>query len=223
MLLVRLNSASSTINVLSIPRDLQVTIPGFGIAKINSAYRTAGQPADQDDPRERLPNLKVNHIVDVNFGGFTDLVNAIGCVYSDVDHRYYNNTPTPTTRASTPARLPEAVRDPAPWSSCASATPTPTSPATRASRTSSAGQGPVRHRPAVQQPRTAPAHLRQARPDRQGPALHRRADRPVRPRAQLGGKHDPPVHLPGGVRAVQQRPRPGATPQACYRDGQHRR
>ena len=32
MLLVRLNSASSTINVLSIPRDLQVTIPGFGVA-----------------------------------------------------------------------------------------------------------------------------------------------------------------------------------------------
>jgi anionic cell wall polymer biosynthesis LytR-Cps2A-Psr (LCP) family protein len=30
MLLVRLNSHSSTINVLSIPRDLQVTIPGFG-------------------------------------------------------------------------------------------------------------------------------------------------------------------------------------------------
>ena len=39
-----------------------------------------------------FPGLKVNHIVDINFGGFTDLVNAIGCVYTDVDHRYYNNT-----------------------------------------------------------------------------------------------------------------------------------
>ncbi|MBV9474065.1 MAG: LCP family protein, partial [Solirubrobacterales bacterium] len=35
---------------------------------------------------------KVSHIVDVNFGGFEALVNAIGCVYTDVDHRYYNNT-----------------------------------------------------------------------------------------------------------------------------------
>jgi hypothetical protein len=34
----------------------------------------------------------VNHIVDINFSGFKALVNAIGCVYSDVDHRYYNNT-----------------------------------------------------------------------------------------------------------------------------------
>jgi hypothetical protein len=39
-----------------------------------------------------FPNLKVNHIVDINFGGFEDLVNAIGCVYTDVDHRYYNDT-----------------------------------------------------------------------------------------------------------------------------------
>ena len=39
-----------------------------------------------------FPDLRVNHIVDINFGGFEDLVNAIGCVYSDVDHRYYNNT-----------------------------------------------------------------------------------------------------------------------------------
>ena len=28
----------------------------------------------------------------MNFKGFSDLVDAIGCVYTDVDHRYYNNT-----------------------------------------------------------------------------------------------------------------------------------
>ena len=39
-----------------------------------------------------FPGLQINHIIDVNFGGFEDLVNAIGCVYTDVDHRYYNNT-----------------------------------------------------------------------------------------------------------------------------------
>jgi LCP family protein required for cell wall assembly len=93
MLLVRLNSASSTINVLSIPRDLQVTIPGFGVAKVNSAYQDGGPNLLIKTIRQNVfPNLRVNHIVDVNFGGFTDLVNAIGCVYSDVDHRYYNNT-----------------------------------------------------------------------------------------------------------------------------------
>jgi len=90
---VRLNSKSSTINVLSIPRDLQVQIPGFGTAKINSAYSDGGPNLLIKTIRANVfPGLRVNHIVDVNFGGFSKLVNAIGCVYSDVDHRYYNNT-----------------------------------------------------------------------------------------------------------------------------------
>jgi polyisoprenyl-teichoic acid--peptidoglycan teichoic acid transferase len=93
MLLVRLNAASSTINVLSIPRDLQVTIPGFGTSKINAAYEDGGPGLLIKTIRANVfPNLRVNHIVDVNFGGFAKLVDAIGCVYSDIDHRYYNNT-----------------------------------------------------------------------------------------------------------------------------------
>ena len=43
MLLVRLNGASSTINVMSMPRDLEVTIPGVGVS--NSTPPTA--PADR--------------------------------------------------------------------------------------------------------------------------------------------------------------------------------
>ena len=93
MLLVRLNSKSSTINVMSIPRDLQVDIPGFGIDKINSAYTDGGYSLLLKTIKQNVfPDLHVNHIVDTNFQGFSDLVDAIGCVYSDVDHRYYNNT-----------------------------------------------------------------------------------------------------------------------------------
>jgi anionic cell wall polymer biosynthesis LytR-Cps2A-Psr (LCP) family protein len=92
MLLVRLNSQSSTINMMSIPRDLEVQIPGYGTAKINSAYEAGGPGLLIKTIRANVfPDLKVNHLVDVNFSGFAKLVNAIGCVYSDVDHRYYNN------------------------------------------------------------------------------------------------------------------------------------
>jgi LCP family protein required for cell wall assembly len=93
MMLIRLDPNSSTINVLSIPRDLQVDIPGAGTAKINSAYSVGGPNLLIRTIRQNVfPGLKVNHIIDVNFGGFTALVNSIGCVYTDVDHRYYNNT-----------------------------------------------------------------------------------------------------------------------------------
>ncbi len=93
MLLVRMDPASSTINVLSIPRDLRVDIPGHGTNKLNATYSVGGPNLLIRVLREQVfPGLQVNHIVDVNFGGFQALVNAIGCVYADVDHRYYNNT-----------------------------------------------------------------------------------------------------------------------------------
>jgi polyisoprenyl-teichoic acid--peptidoglycan teichoic acid transferase len=93
MMLVRLNPASSTINVLSIPRDLEVQIPGFGTAKINAAYSDGGPNLMIKTIQQNVfPKLKINHILDVNFQGFSDLVDAIGCVYSAVDERYYNNT-----------------------------------------------------------------------------------------------------------------------------------
>ncbi|MEO6857047.1 MAG: LCP family protein [Solirubrobacteraceae bacterium] len=93
MMLVRLNGASQTINVMSIPRDLQVHVPGFGQYKLNAAYSLGGPNLLIKTIHANVfPNLHVNHIIDVNFGSFEKLVNAIGCVYSDVDHRYYNNT-----------------------------------------------------------------------------------------------------------------------------------
>jgi polyisoprenyl-teichoic acid--peptidoglycan teichoic acid transferase len=93
MLLVRMDPNSRTINVMSIPRDLQVDIPGHGSAKLNSAYADGGTGLLVKTLRaDVFPQLRVNHIVDVNFSGFISLVNAIHCVYADVDHRYYNNT-----------------------------------------------------------------------------------------------------------------------------------
>ena len=97
IMLVRLDGGSSTINVISVPRDLQVLIPRphgrVVTAKINAAYSLGGPnlvvKTLEDDV---FPGLQVNHIVDINFTGFIDLVNAIGCVYTQVDHRYYNNT-----------------------------------------------------------------------------------------------------------------------------------
>src|SRR5947209_7721037 len=96
MMLVRIDPNSSTINVLSVPRDLRVQIPeagGLVTSKINATYSVGGPNLLIKVLRQQVfPGLQINHIIDVNFGGFEALVNAIGCVYTDVDHRYYNNT-----------------------------------------------------------------------------------------------------------------------------------
>jgi LCP family protein required for cell wall assembly len=96
IILVRLNPDSSTINVLSVPRDLRVQIPhSNGVletAKINAAYSEGGPNLVVKTLQQNaFPKLQVNHIVDINFRGFKDLVNAIGCVYTDVDRRYYHS------------------------------------------------------------------------------------------------------------------------------------
>jgi polyisoprenyl-teichoic acid--peptidoglycan teichoic acid transferase len=95
IILVRLNASSSTINVISVPRDLEVNIPlqngGVQTAKINESYPDGGPNlVVKTLQKDVFPGLKVNHIVDITFAGFKDLVDAIGCVYTDVDRRYFN-------------------------------------------------------------------------------------------------------------------------------------
>ncbi len=96
MMLVRMDPNSSTINLLSVPRDLKVTIPEGGALvtnKLNAAYFYGGPGLLIKILQQQVfPGLNVNHVIDVGFGGFVKMIDAIGCVYTDVDHRYYNNT-----------------------------------------------------------------------------------------------------------------------------------
>lgn len=96
MMLVRIDDSSSTINTLSIPRDLGVQIPGIGYDKINAAYANGGEALLIKTLRtDVFPDLKVNHVLIVDFASFSNLINAIGCVYAQVDHRYYNHSEGP--------------------------------------------------------------------------------------------------------------------------------
>ncbi len=88
-MLLRLDPDRDAIAVLSLPRDLQVNIPGRGVAKLNEAY-TIGGAGLTTRVVKQLTGLDINHVVNVNFVGFAKAVNAIGCVYVDVDRHYFN-------------------------------------------------------------------------------------------------------------------------------------
>ena len=75
---------------MSIPRDLKVEIPGYGTEKFNAAY-TYGGPKLTLRVVKELTGLPINHVVNVDFLGFVRAVDAINCVYIDVDRRYYHN------------------------------------------------------------------------------------------------------------------------------------
>ena len=87
-ILLRVDPDKDAIALLSIPRDLKVNIPGVGVDKFNVAYSVGG-PELSLDVVKQLMGLEINHVVNINFTGFADAVNAIDCVYIDVDRRYF--------------------------------------------------------------------------------------------------------------------------------------
>jgi LCP family protein required for cell wall assembly len=89
-MLVRLDPEKGLISMMSIPRDLKVEIPGYGTGKFNEAYSYGGTKLTLQTVKE-LTGLPINHVVNVDFLGFAQGVYAIGCVYTDVDRRYYHS------------------------------------------------------------------------------------------------------------------------------------
>src|SRR6185503_2021625 len=89
MILVRIDPGKG-VALMSLPRDLKVEIPGHGTDKLNVAY-TLGGPKLAIKTVKQLTRLAINHYVDVSFHGFSEGVNALGCVYVDIDRRYFNN------------------------------------------------------------------------------------------------------------------------------------
>ncbi len=89
-MLLRLDPDRNAIAVISIPRDLKVEIPGYGTGKFNEAYAYGGPKLTLQTVKQ-LTGLPINHVVNVDFLGFVRAVYAIGCVYTDVDRRYYHS------------------------------------------------------------------------------------------------------------------------------------
>jgi LCP family protein required for cell wall assembly len=94
ILLVRLDPDKGATAVMSIPRDLKVDIRlrnGSVVTdKINAAYALGGPKLSVQTVKSLL-HIPISHVVNVNFSGFRRAVNRLGCVYVDVDRRYYNS------------------------------------------------------------------------------------------------------------------------------------
>ena len=89
-ILLRLDPETDQIAMLSIPRDLKVEIPGYGTDKFNAAYSYGGTKLTLQTIKA-VTGLDINHVVNVDFQGFASVVDAIGCVFVDVDRDYFND------------------------------------------------------------------------------------------------------------------------------------
>ncbi len=79
IMLVRVVPATSSLAILSIPRDLLLPIAGLGTTRINAAFNSG--PDLLVSTVEQDLGITVNHFMVVNFYSFTQISDAIGGVY----------------------------------------------------------------------------------------------------------------------------------------------
>jgi LCP family protein required for cell wall assembly len=74
-----LHAAFGSVRKLSIPRDAAADVPGHGAQKINAAYALGGTGLMIDTVERFLGNgIEINHVVEVDFADFPELIDALG-------------------------------------------------------------------------------------------------------------------------------------------------
>jgi LCP family protein required for cell wall assembly len=79
LMLVHIPANHQSIQVVSLPRDSWVAIPGHGMSKINAAYGLGG-PQLMVSTVEQATGLMINDYIEVDFLGFVKVINALGGV-----------------------------------------------------------------------------------------------------------------------------------------------
>ncbi|SFJ66090.1 cell envelope-related function transcriptional attenuator common domain-containing protein [Amycolatopsis sacchari] len=90
IMVAHLTDNSTKPTLLSLPRDSQVNIPGHGRGKINSAFSIGG-PALLVKTVEQATGLRIDHYAEIGFGGFANIVDAIGGVDMCIDKEMHDD------------------------------------------------------------------------------------------------------------------------------------
>ena len=92
ILVVSINQTTQTVNLLSIPRDLYVYIPGWGMDRVNTAELHQTQTGTSGHPLGLLAEtieynlgIRIDHLARIDFVRFEQLIDALGGVTVPVD------------------------------------------------------------------------------------------------------------------------------------------
>ncbi len=78
------HAALGGVRKLSIPRDVEVDIPGHGVNKVNAAYAIGGPALTIETVESFLGNgLEINHLVEVDFEDFPNFIDSLGGITVD--------------------------------------------------------------------------------------------------------------------------------------------
>jgi LCP family protein required for cell wall assembly len=104
-MLVRTDPDLHRLAYLSIPRDLEVEIPGFGHEKINATVPNGGVPLAIQTVREAF-GMNVNHVILLDFPSFRHVIDALGGIEVDVKKPVVTKVECPYPTAEQCARWP---------------------------------------------------------------------------------------------------------------------
>jgi LCP family protein required for cell wall assembly len=79
IMILHVSGDRKTVEVMSIPRDSWVEIPGHGKNKINAAYSFGG-PSLYVQTIEKVTGLRIDHLAFIDWDGFKGLTDAVGGV-----------------------------------------------------------------------------------------------------------------------------------------------
>ncbi len=79
IILARVAADREHVQMISIPRDSWVDIPGFGMNKINASYAFGGPPL-LIQTVEQLTGVRIDHFAAIDFDGLAEVTDALGGV-----------------------------------------------------------------------------------------------------------------------------------------------
>lgn len=83
MILTRVDPENKKVTMVSLHRDTEIEIEGYGMQKLNAAYAVGG-PAMAIKAVSQMAGVPISHYAEINFDGFKDVVDALGGVEVDV-------------------------------------------------------------------------------------------------------------------------------------------
>jgi len=90
IMVVRYDPTQQKMVMASLPRDLRVNVPGYGLDKINHAYAYGGSELI-DQTIEELLGIKLDFSVKLDFDTFASIINDVGGVRIVAQKDFYKN------------------------------------------------------------------------------------------------------------------------------------
>lgn len=93
IILAHVSGDRKRVDLIHVPRDLYVSIPGQGKNKINAAYAVGGTPL-LVQTLQPLIGVPIDHVAKVDFNGFVQMTDAIGgvTIATNEGNRTFNGT-----------------------------------------------------------------------------------------------------------------------------------